>query len=817
MLGNQFGHFDPTGRVFSITDSRTPIPWVNVICNGRYGLVVSQNGGGFSWLDNSQLNVLTRWEMDLVRDNWGKFLYLADLDAGETWSLAPAPCRAELDFYRCDHTQGATTFVTERRGIRATWTLCVAPDDPVEIWSVELVNRSESARRLRISSYFEWCCGVAPDAKREFHRLFFTTRHDLARRAIVTTKNMWDVPPRNESEHWNRPWPYAAAHAVAGVEFDHELCIADKAMFLGRYGDPASPEAMGAERATTGGFGRFGDAAAAIGGDFALKPGQSVRLRYLLACAPSEREVLSLVDKYSDVGEAARAVEGACRSWQERLAPTQVKTGEPDFDLLNNYWLPYQAISGRIWGRTGYHQQSGAYGFRDQLQDSQVWLPLDPAKTREQILLHAAHQFADGSVYHWWHPLTETGLRTLCSDDYLWLPYVTASYLKETGDFGVLDESAAFVDDPKGATLLEHCRRSLARAAARTSERGLPLIGSCDWNDGLSAVGVGGKGESVWLALFLAGVLGDFAEVYKRVGDSRGAAESLAQRRRLSEALDKHAWDGAWYRCATRDDGRWLGTKENDQGRIYLNPQTWAVLTGATDPKRTEQAWNSVKEQLLGDMGPLLSAPAFTEPDPTIGYITRYAPGLRENGGVYMHAATWALAAACRRKDGATAERIWRSISPPTRCADAEAYRAEPYVTPGNVDGPASATPGKAGWTWYTGSAAWLSRVSLEWVLGIRPTWEGLLIDPCPVPGLGRVDVTRTWRGRGVRVRFDAAAYSAQMPPRLTVNGAALPGGVLSANDYPAGAAIDIEVDWGISTRPVRGVAGRAISGRTAT
>ncbi|MBX3356801.1 MAG: hypothetical protein KF745_00075 [Phycisphaeraceae bacterium] len=798
MTSNPFGHFDAGGRAFVITDPGTPSPWVNVICNGRYGLVVSQNGGGFSWLDNSQLNVLTRWEMDLVRDRWGKFLYLRDLETEDVWSASPMPCRARFDRYSCTHTTGATTFRTEYAGISATWTLTVAPDDPVEIWRVELTNTTARERRLRIASFFEWCCGVAPDAKREFHRLFFTTRYDAARRAVFASKNMWDVPARDEKDHWNRPWPYVAAHAVGGLAFERDVAISDKSAFLGRYGEQDCPEAMAADRPPSpAGFGRFNDASVSLGGDFRIAAGGTVRLHYLTACAETDAAVHELIDRYNTASAVDAAVGAADAAWANRLAPTSVRTEMPDLDLLNNHWLPYQAISGRLWARTGYYQQSGAFGFRDQLQDSQVWLPLEPARCRAQILQHSAHQFADGSVYHWWHPLTETGLRTMCSDDYLWLPFITISYLKETGDFQILDEQAPFVDVKAPAPLLEHCLRAFARCFQRFSPRGLPLIGSCDWNDGLSACGIEGRGESVWLAQFLAAMLDDFAVVLERAGRAVLAREFRERRERIARAVNEHAWNGSWYRRATRDDGRWVGDVDSSEGKIYLNAQTWAILSGVAPADRAAAAWQAVQEHLLGDMGPLLLAPAYTVPDRDVGYITRYTPGLRENGGVYMHAATWALMAACMMRDTSTAERIWRAISPPLRGEDAEAYVAEPYVTPGNVDGPLSQTPGKAGWTWYTGSAAWLNRVCLQHLFGIRPTWDGLVVEPAPFPSMGRVDVTRTWRGCPVRVRFDAREFKAGAAARLVVNGKTIDGHTVPAETARAGMPISIEVSWG--------------------
>lgn len=794
MLASRFGHFENAGRRFTITDPATPMPWVNVICNGRYGLVISQNGGGFSWFDDAQHNVLTRWEMDLVRDCYGKFLYLADLDTGNIWSAAPAPCPGKLDHYACSHAPGSSTFTTKRHDIQTTWTLSVAAKDPVEIWTVEIKNTGNARRRLRVSSFMEWCCNTAPDTKREFHRLFFTTSHDANdhRRAIVATKNMWDIRPKTEREHWNQPWPYAAAHALCGFNSSQPLAIADKSTFLGRYGTTAAPAALASPLPTDhpqGGFGRFGDACAALGGDLTLQPGQSVSFHYLLAIAPTSREVLALIDKFASPAAAAAGAKSAADQWDRITSPSQVRSEREDFNFLNNTWLPYQAISGRLWGRTGYYQQSGAFGFRDQLQDSQVWLPRDPWRTLSQIMLHAERQFKDGSVYHWWHALADFGNHTACSDDYLWLPFVVANYLKETGDFAALDRNAPFVDDRAGASLLEHCKRSLARAFKRTSPRGIPFIGSCDWNDGLSAMGIDEKGESVWVGLFLCHILEDWIEILSRLGDHALAQIYRDQREKYLLAINAHAWDGEWYKYGTKDSGEWVGASSSPEGKIHLNAQTWAILTDVAPPERAKLAWNSVKKHLLSPYGPLLLSPAYTVPDTTIGYVTRYSPGSRENGGVYMHAATWALAAACKIRDVESVGRIWRSISPPTRGQGADSYWAEPYVLPGNVDGPLSDKPGRAGWTWYTGSAAWLNRISLEWILGVRPIWhgaaEGLLIDPCPPSELGAVTTTRLWRGRKLDISFDAGQFVAGRRPTLLVGGKPIASNIITEAMLP--------------------------------
>ncbi len=798
MLECSYGGFIEGGAAYEITNPDTPAPWVNVISNGRYGLVVSQNGGGFSWLDHCQLNVITRWNMDLVRDDSGRFVYLRDMDVGQTWSLSPQPCRAGYDSYRCVHRKGMTSFETSHAGISAVWDLAVTPEDTAEVWRVTVRNESDRPRRLRLGSYFEWCCGVAPDVKREFHRLFFTTSHDKKRRAIIATKNMWEAPFGDADDHWNRPWPHAAAFAIVGV--DGHWATSDKADFLGRYGTQADPR--GLREGVSGRFGRFVDACGAAGADIELAPGESRVVGFVLAVGDNPADACALVDRYAGADAIDGAISRAVESWDALLSGTRVSSETPDVDLLVNSWLPYQAISARMWARSGYYQQSGAFGFRDQLQDSQLWLQHDPGRCRDQILLHAAHQFADGSVYHWWNPITETGQHDACSDDYLWLPFVTAAYVRETGDAAVLDEHVRFVDDERGATLKEHCLRSIRRAWSRRTARGLPLIGDNDWNDGLSHVGGETSGESVWLGFFLAGVLDEFARALETRGDGESAAALRAKRGVLLEAVNAHCWDGAWFRRATDKSGRWLGSAESPEGKVFLNPQTWAILTDATDEDRAASAWETVRDELVTDYGVLLLAPAYTVPDPAIGYLSRYAPGARENGGVYMHAATWALAAACKRGDAEMVEKIWRGISPPRRALDADGYVAEPYVTPGNVDGPLSDTPGKAGWTWYTGSAAWLHRVVVEWVLGVRAVWGGLLIDPRPIAEMGEVVVDRLWRGRRVRVRFDAREYDPARPARLTVGGEAYEGNVITEEMVPPEGEIEIAVRWGEPPHP---------------
>lgn len=791
-LKNKYGRFIENGHAYEITDPDTPRPWSNVVSNGRYGFVMSQNGAGFSWLDHCQLNVLTRWSMDHIRDDRGRFMYLSDLDAPNTvWSVAPHPCRTEFDSFRCVHRAGSTTFESTAHAISAKWTLGVAPNDQAELWTLTLTNESARTRNIRVGAFFQWCCDAAPDNAREFHRLFFTTRHDEQRNAIYATKNVWNAPFGTPEDHWNRPWPYIAAFAMPKLDDSQTWATADTEGFLGRKGDQRRPQAMldGCEPS----FGRFADPCAGIGADLHIAPGQSITRTFVLSIAETQAELEQTLDKFSKPDAIEAALTQSTDDWSDRLATTRVKSESEDFDLLNNHWLPYQAISARLWARSGYYQQSGAYGFRDQLQDSQVWLLREPERCKQQILLHAAHQFIDGSVYHWWNPLTETGLHDQCSDDYLWLPFVTCAYLRETGDMGILDIEAPFVDSDETATLREHAKRSIARALSRISQRGLPLIGDNDWNDGLSALG---GGESVWVAFFLMIILEEYGHALQLSGDSETPKQYAIAREALNAAVCEHAWDGEWFKRATDGSGRWLGSKDSLEGQIFLNAQTWAQFAQAGDDAQREQAWASLKERLLTEYGPLLLAPAYTVPDPAIGYLSRYAPGSRENGGVYMHAATWALKAAAQRRDVDAVASIWKSISPPLRSSDSDAYAAEPYCLPGNVDGPLSTSPGRAGWTWYTGSAAWLNRVSIEHIIGARAEWDGLRIDPCPMPELGRVQAVRRWRGRDIHIEFDAKDYDPSLECELTVNDTKHTTNLLTESMLPKSQRIQVRASW---------------------
>lgn len=782
---NAYGRFEEDGRTFVVTDPRTPRPWANVIANERAGLVVSASGSGFTWVDNSQLAVVTRWEQDLTRDASGRFLYVRDVDTGEAWSLSPAPCLPAYERFECRHGLGYTTFRTAFRGIAADWTVFVDAEATAELWRLSLRNEGSAPRRLELVAFVEWNCGVTPSPRREFTKLFLECAPDPGANAVLARSHMWEVGSARWG-HWNTDFPYVSAFGCTEPVAEME---GDKAAFLGRLGSFASPEALSG-RPWPGLFGRHGDAVAALRVPLSLAPGGTQGLGFVLATAETEGGARGLLARFGTVAALDASLASARARWDGLLASHRVETPDAAFDALVNDWVRYQAVSARIQGRCGYYQQSGAYGFRDQLQDSQVWLTIEPARCREQLSLHAAHQFADGSVYHWWHPLSEMGHVTKMTDDLLWMAFVAAAYVRETGDLSVLADRAPFLDDPQPAPLSEHVLRAFERVFRRTSPRGLPYIGAGDWNDGLSAAGLEEKGESVWLAHFLAGLLGDWAEILRRTGEPARADDFERRREALVAAVNEHAWDGEWYWRASLDGGGKIGSRENERGAIYLNAQTWAVLNDVAPPERAAAAMRAVKERLVSEAGALLLAPAYDRPVREIGYITRYAAGMRENGGVYTHAATWAISAAAKSKDPELVARLLEAIDPTRK--DPERYRAEPYVLPGNVDGPDSPLHGRAGWTWYTGSAQWLHRVVCEWVLGVRPEWDGMRFDPCLPPGWDEARMRRPWRRAALDVTVVRDGALAPGEVRVAVDGRPLGGTLLPP--LPAGTSAAVEV-----------------------
>ena len=597
MFQTKYGSFREDGLAFIIRKPETPRPWINILCNGSYGLVISQVGGGFSWWENANLARLTQWSQDLIRDESGKFLYLRDDDTGDLWSAAWKPVAAPYDHYEVEHAIGSTTFIQRHGQIETRWTLTVPPNDPLEVWHVQMKNLDTKPRRISLFSYIEWCLGNGMDWHREFQKTFIETVYDEKLRAVIGIKRRLPMPS-HISTGMNE-WTLSGFHAVNREVVSHD---GDKEQVIGRCGTYAKPAALvqGKLSNTTG---RWNDSIASLHVQLTLQPGQSDDVVFLLGKHDSREATETMIHEYGNPVGVSQSLQRVERLWEPFLNRLRVETPDPAFDLMTNVWLKYQAIGGRIWARTAYYQSSAAYGFRDQLQDSHVFLPLAPELTKQQILLHAKHQHVDGTVLHWWFPLTESGPRSGQSDTPLWLVYLTLSYLAETNNLKVLNETAPYLVGP-AKSLFDHCTRSLQIVLKRFSKRGLPLIGHGDWNDGLSAVGPLWKGESAWMGHFLYDILLRWSDVLDQIraaktikiaGITPAMLSTQASRYRkraavLKHAVNRHAWDGQWYWCATRDDGRPIGSQKNTEGKIHLNPQAWSVIAGTAPPAKAKTA-----------------------------------------------------------------------------------------------------------------------------------------------------------------------------------------------------------------------------------
>lgn len=734
----------------------TPAPWLNVVANSRFGFCVSESGSGYTWSESGRENQLTPWSNDPVSDRPGEVLYVRDEETGETWGATALPIRDDATAYLARHGAGYSEFEHTSRDIALHLHQTVPLEDPVKISRLRLRNLSGRRRRLSVTAYVEWVLGTT----RVDSPMHIVTERDDATGAVFA-RNPWNVD-------------FGDRVAFADLGAGEVAVTADRGEFLGRYGSVDNPAALRVAGGLSGAVGVGYDSCAAMQRSLTLAPNEEVEVVFLLGQGKDRDEARSLVQRYRMIDtEEVQAEVG--RRWSDILGTVRVKTPDRSFDLMINQWLLYQTLACRMLGRTAFYQSGGAFGFRDQLQDGMALVTPMRDTTREHLIRAAGHQFEEGDALHWWHEPSGKGVRTRISDDYLWLPYAVAHYVEVTGDYEVLDqvvpylrgtqlspgEDEIFITPERSSTegtIFDHCRRALERALARLGGRGLPLIGTGDWNDGFNRVGREGRGESVWLGWFLIANLRRFADIADRAGEADLAARWRLGADRLGANIEVEAWDGDWYRRAFFDDGTPLGSSANPECRIDSIAQSWSVIHGGAPIRRAQRAMASVEEYLVrpGDGLVLLFDPPFDEWDVDPGYIKGYLPGVRENGGQYTHAAVWCVIAFATLGDGDRAGELFGLLNPINHAstrAGIHRYRVEPYVAAADVYSQAPHV-GRGGWTWYTGSAGWMYRAGVEWILGFRLRGSHLVIDPC---------IPRAWRGFEIAFRYHSSQYEIEV------------------------------------------------------
>lgn len=803
---NGIGGFSPDGREYIIYlegDNETPAPWINVLANRHFGTLVDDKGQGVAWNINSQMNRINPWHNDPVKYDSSSGVYVRDEETGAYWCAAAAPIR-EPEPYVVRHGQGYSRIEHNSHGIEHNLVVFVPTGEnggpPLRVQKLELRNSGSRKRRLSVTFYTEWTLG----RDREETQMHVFTSWDPVSWALLA-RNSYNTDFSN----------YVAFAAVRPGASSY---TADRTEFLGRNGSATRPASLG-RRFLGGRTGGSLDPCAALQVQIELEPGEERDVVFLLGQAMSIQEVRSLIEEYGEIKKVNEAFHATKDWWDQLLGTIQVETPERSVDFLLNRWLLYQTLSCRIWGRTALYQSGGAFGFRDQLQDVMAMVYSKPDLAREHIIRAAARQFVEGDVQHWWHPQSGAGVRTRCSDDLLWLPYVTEHYVRITGDRTILDERIPFLEcqplkdneheiysvpsvSMTDGTLFEHCRRAIEKGFT-TGEHGLPLIGLCDWNDGLNRVGIEGKGESIWLGWFLIEVLRSFAQLCRWTGQNHMVELCNVRIDRLKSAIELNGWDGDWYRRAYFDDGSPLGSSANLECRIDSLAQSWAVISGSGAEEMVEQALASVEEHLVRDQDRLilLFTPAFQHSERNPGYIRAYPPGVRENGGQYTHAAVWVAMAFARQGNGSRAAELLRMLNPielTKSPADISRYKCEPYVVAGDVYS-LEGHVGRGGWTWYTGSSSWMYRAWVEEVLGLRLRENTLTIDPVIPSEWPGYTMVYTRGNSRYRISVENPEKAGRGVAWVELDGTRLPGASIELTDD--GKEHRVQVRLGLGTR----------------
>ncbi len=748
---NGIGGFRPDGNEYVIflgKGQNTPMPWINVIANKNFGFIATEAGSGYTWCENSRENKLTPWTNDPVSDTPAEIIYTADTDTADIWSVSALPVRDE-EPYLIRHGFGYSIYEHESHGVFESLVQFVPIDDTVKISILKVKNTSEYQRNLSFTYYIRPVAGVNEQSS-AIH-----IRTASCENGALIFEN-----PYNEE--------FGGRIGIIDVSEKEKTVTCDRKEFFGM-GKLSSPDALKRSR-LSGTTGSGYDPCCAMQANLHLGLGEEKEIVFVLAMYPDSYDFCSKVDMYKDINYSRNALEQVKAFWQDKLGTIRVSTPDQITDIILNGWLMYQTLSCRIWARSAFYQSGGALGFRDQLQDCLAVLKVWPEITRNQIILHAGHQFTEGDVQHWWHEPSGKGTRTKFSDDLLWLPYTVAEYIEATEDYELLEVMSVFREDEPlkefederysipavsamSSSIYDHCIRAIDRSL-RFGEHGLPLMGSGDWNDGMNNVGSHGNGESVWLGWFLYSVLQKFSDICLRMNDSGRAEDYRITSVKIKTAIEESAWDGNWYKRAFFDNGTPLGSVQNSECKIDSIAQSWAVISGAGNEQRANQAMNSLENYLvMREEGIIkLLTPPFDEGDLQPGYIKGYVPGVRENGGQYTHAAVWTVIALTLMGEGDRAWEYFNMLNPINHSLtfmEYSKYKVEPYVIAADVYAVHPHT-GRGGWTWYTGAAGWMYRAGVEFILGLKKLGNTLVLDPC---------IPARWTGYKINYKHNNTLY----------------------------------------------------------
>lgn len=752
LFDNGFGGFNPKGDEYVIhiePDDPPPAPWSNVLANENFGSIVTEAGLGWSWAVNSGENRLTPWSNDPVADSQTEALYLRDEESARVWTPTPLPAGNDSACL-VRHGTGYTIWEKTSEGLAQELAVFVPGGDPVKIVRLRVRNLLPRPRRITATYYTEWLLGAVAGQPNPL----LLAEYDAGAHALLA------------SNRWNSEFADRVAFLTSTLP-PHSLTTS-RSDFLGRHGDARRPEAL-LKWDLGGRLESAGDCCAAFQVHLDIGADKTGEIVFVLGQGDDRAHALRLAKRWQEPGRAERALDMQRKAWSERLGAVQVKTPDAAFDIMVNRWLPYQVMSSRVLARAGFYQAGGAFGFRDQLQDMLALLHADPDRVRRHILTAAARQFEEGDVLHWWHPPFDRGVRTRCSDDLLWLPYVTSAFVEATGDSTILSEPVPFLHAaPLGVDekdrfarfdttstkrpLFEHCERALDRGFS-LGVHGLPLMGAGDWNDGMDRIGEQGRGESVWLAWFMIAAIKGFSRLCERQARADLVERWSARALDLQRAVEESGWDGEWYLRAIDDDGLPWGSASNDECRIDSIAQSWAVLSGAGNLERARRAMTAAARYLMRDEDRLVRLlwPAFDKTPREPGYIKAYPPGIRENGGQYSHAAAWLGIAFAHLGEGDRAKEVFDRISPVMHAgsrSEAVRYLTEPYVLAADIAGSAPHV-GRGGWSWYTGAAAWSWRLAVEHILGLQLAEGAMRISPC---------LPKAWRGFEARIAHPGGA-----------------------------------------------------------